>query len=561
MNNFKKYLVAAILTVFTSSGMTPAFAADLLPSPVWGWVDDSVRSTSGWKINTYETDCTTRKATHSDKAATTANANPVVLNSRGEADIYWTGTYCVVITDAADATQDTINPYSASTSAASTLQGENLITNGGFELDDDGDTVPDGWTETVNTGGTVAFDTSAPMEAAQGMKFTSTGTGGGNLVSTAFIPVDDLYTYKIEFSINSSVADILNIVKVEWFTAAKATISTTTAYTDAATNPTSDTKKSISLTPAASARYAKITVIGADPSDATSGNVVYDNIRLAVETTYLGLLDTPTAYVANLVPEVNAGATAIEFIDRRTPGYRLRSNFAWASTTTFTINGGIYHLAGTSNQNVFWNAALTYTPGSGGSNSDSTDLGASETHYVYIDDSAVETLGVATALTNSEFINVTTAPTYNQTKKGWYGTAVGNLQTTDRCIFSFTTDGANNIDEFQHAGELVVLEDEAADQAAVDIDTTFTDIAALSIPGFATRAKCKFSVGTATAQFFWRTNGSSASSGHGASITINNVNISDVITDSSQIFEMKAASSNTATIAVWTQGWYFPEGM
>ena len=234
----------------------------------------------------------------------------------------------------------------------------------------------------------------------------------------------------------------------------------------------------------------------------------------------------------------------------------LRSNFAFASTTTITIDSGYYELGDLIRE---ISSTLTFTPGSGGSNGDSTDLGNSETHFVYLDSSAIST---DVTLTASDFLNVETAPTYSQSKRGWYGSATGNLTTSDRCIFSFTTDGSANIHDFNHSGELVVLMDEIADQAAVDIDTTFTDIAALSIPAFATKARVRFSPGVATAFWRWRTNGSTGTTAAQiGSVHIADGCVEDVITDSSQIFEMKTDVSNTATIEVSTQGWYFPEGM
>jgi len=57
---------------------------------------------SGGKVNFYIVGTSTRKDTWTDSGKGTLNTNPVVLDSRGEADIYIEGTYKVVLTDEND---------------------------------------------------------------------------------------------------------------------------------------------------------------------------------------------------------------------------------------------------------------------------------------------------------------------------------------------------------------------------------------------------------------------------------------------------------------------------
>jgi len=63
----------------------------------------------GGKLYTYAAGTTTLKATYSDAAATVPNTNPVILNSRGEALIYWSGSYKVILKDALDNTIWTVD--------------------------------------------------------------------------------------------------------------------------------------------------------------------------------------------------------------------------------------------------------------------------------------------------------------------------------------------------------------------------------------------------------------------------------------------------------------------
>lgn len=57
----------------------------------------------GGKVWTYQPGTSTPKATYTDSTGVTPNTNPIILNSRGEAAIYWTGAYDVVLLDSADA--------------------------------------------------------------------------------------------------------------------------------------------------------------------------------------------------------------------------------------------------------------------------------------------------------------------------------------------------------------------------------------------------------------------------------------------------------------------------
>jgi hypothetical protein len=54
---------------------------------------------AGGKVYTYVAGTSTPKSTYTTSAGTVANANPIVLNARGEAAIYWNGVYDVTLKD------------------------------------------------------------------------------------------------------------------------------------------------------------------------------------------------------------------------------------------------------------------------------------------------------------------------------------------------------------------------------------------------------------------------------------------------------------------------------
>jgi len=81
----------------------------------------------GGKIYTYIAGTTTAKATYTTAAATVANANPVILDSNGEATIFFSGAYKIVVKDSAGNTRYTVdNVTTAIDALAVTYFGDTL---------------------------------------------------------------------------------------------------------------------------------------------------------------------------------------------------------------------------------------------------------------------------------------------------------------------------------------------------------------------------------------------------------------------------------------------------
>ena len=229
------------------------------------------------------------------------------------------------------------------------------------------------------------------------------------------------------------------------------------------------------------------------------------------------------------------------------PGLVIRPKFVYKDADEIYINPGAYHHDGTSEQLVYWDSQLTYTFAA---------LGASDWSYLYLDDSAIVTAGT-NLLTASEFIDSTTEPAWSAAKHGWYN---GN----DRCIFAVFTNGSSEILEFFHAADLVVFADRIENQSALDVDTTYLDIGALKIPKFAIEGIISGLCTAHNVTYYWRTNGQTGSTGHlWGLVQVNsyNVNPGIVVTDASQVIELKNDVGGTETIQVWTEGWRFPEGV
>ena len=78
-------------------------SASLFPTPVMQFFTANGAPLVGGKLYTYAAGTVTPLATYTDYNAGTANTNPVILNSRGEASI-WLGTsmYYMVLKDSTD---------------------------------------------------------------------------------------------------------------------------------------------------------------------------------------------------------------------------------------------------------------------------------------------------------------------------------------------------------------------------------------------------------------------------------------------------------------------------
>lgn len=89
-------------------------SASLMPSGKQTYTDAAGAPLAGGRVYTYAAGTSTPLATYSDRAGTVPNTNPVILDARGEATIFWAPAgYKVVLRDSADVivwTQDEMYP-------------------------------------------------------------------------------------------------------------------------------------------------------------------------------------------------------------------------------------------------------------------------------------------------------------------------------------------------------------------------------------------------------------------------------------------------------------------
>ncbi len=252
---------------------------------------------AGGKVFLYAPGTTDFITSYLDSGLVVPHSNPVKLSGSGRANVWISRDCDLRITDRTGAPTAEGNlileELNANPDALGTEESGGLIQNGSFEDDADADTIPDFWTLVSESGATNAIDTSESTDGAQSFRFTSSGVGGGSLTTTNFFPVNDVDDLRVNFDLRSSLATVRNIVRVEWYDISMVSISNSDIY-DSTANPLTFTSKAFTVTPPALARFAKLRLIGIDPSVALSGSTFYDRASVFYPAVVSGIFDNLT---------------------------------------------------------------------------------------------------------------------------------------------------------------------------------------------------------------------------------------------------------------------------
>jgi len=156
--------------------------AVLSPTPKTAFVDAAGEPLVGGKLYTYIAGTTTLQSTYTDSTATTANTNPIILDSRGEANVWLGGAiYKFVLKDADDALIWTVDYISAPTAAVSPVLSGNVTidsntptpalqitqTGSGPALKVQDSTDPDSTPFVIDSTGQVGIGTATPVSALE----------------------------------------------------------------------------------------------------------------------------------------------------------------------------------------------------------------------------------------------------------------------------------------------------------------------------------------------------------------------------------------------------------
>lgn len=176
------------------------------------------------------------------------------------------------------------------------------FSNGGFELDDDNDGIPDGWIVTA-TGGVFAIDDAILTEGEKSIRFTSTlGTESGYIESEEFLPVVEGQRFSIKFNAFASSAGRTIQAEFRWFDSGGNYISSTMAVDEDA--GTMWRAYSRLTSPPSTAASVKLRLTGKVTADAHIGTVWFDDVRLVgrdleiLPITMLGEFRRPNGMVA-----------------------------------------------------------------------------------------------------------------------------------------------------------------------------------------------------------------------------------------------------------------------
>ena len=244
---------------------------------------------AGGFVFLYEPGTTTFITSYFGADLVTPHMNPVRLSGSGRADIWITLDADMVITDRNGntvLTQDNVNPDQ--------LGGEtqSLVPNGSFEVVT-APPVPDGWVASNEAGSSNAVDSAFSTDGGNSYRFTSSGAGGGSLTTTDFFPVNDVDQLRVNFDMFSTLATVLNIVRIQWFDVSFVSISDSDVYSSTA-NPLAWTEFQEVGTPPANARFAKLELIGIDPSVLLAGSTYFDRVSVFYPTVVSGIFDNIT---------------------------------------------------------------------------------------------------------------------------------------------------------------------------------------------------------------------------------------------------------------------------
>lgn len=209
------------------------------------------------------------------------------------------------------------------------------IANGSFEFDADGDGIPDGWTRTLYTGGSSAISTSQHISGDQSFSFTSTvlANGGGELEQTDFSVVAGGKYYMASVWVWASVANVSHSAEVRWYDSAQSFISAS-VITSSNNSPTTATNTGLALQAPATARFAKVRLIGGVPAGGSAtGTIYFDGVMFDEFATDTGRI-TEAALEASAVSQS-----------------KLKSSSATVTTgnetlTLITLTGGNYAFRG-----------------------------------------------------------------------------------------------------------------------------------------------------------------------------------------------------------------------
>ena len=168
------------------------------------------------------------------------------------------------------------------------------VRNGDFELDTDIDGIPNFWTDDgtsdpfygghgdVYPGGTVAFETTSPLNGSQSIKMVHPGgaSNGGGLLESDFMSCSEVSPFVLSWLHKSSAAGMKNEVITYWYDKDQVDLGGTPSTTiyNSTTNPTATTQYIGLCIPPAGALFFTIGLVGGFTDTDVAGTAYFDSV-------------------------------------------------------------------------------------------------------------------------------------------------------------------------------------------------------------------------------------------------------------------------------------------
>jgi hypothetical protein len=211
----------------------------------------------------------------------------------------------------------------------------NQIPNGSFEIDSDGDGVPDGWTRSLYPGGAGGRDTANAAHGAACIYATHPGGSGngGALFRSDFVPYNSYIQPVFTWLSWATVASMGTEVVVEWYDSSKVYISSAIVRSSTS-NSLTPVKYIMGVFAHSDARFFRL-VLSVDDSGTQGGTAYFDGVSVSdyVQGDHI-------AVVAVSETKLNAGAVSRGKLKSTTAS---QSQSVGASGShAFTLTGGDY---------------------------------------------------------------------------------------------------------------------------------------------------------------------------------------------------------------------------
>jgi len=157
------------------------------------------------------------------------------------------------------------------------------ILNGCYEVDSDGDGIPDSHSFVTLTGGSGTLDATAGRIGKNAFKITHPGGSGngGGILKGDYMPIGPDRNWRFMWMFWATNAGVHNKMEIEYYDKDKVIIGSPEILYDSTTSPTSVTKKTANLTVPSTSRYYKYKWTGGlEDTDPVSSTKIYIDCAL-----------------------------------------------------------------------------------------------------------------------------------------------------------------------------------------------------------------------------------------------------------------------------------------